>query len=384
MIYKTIVKIKKILVFSGLIAVLAQQTLALDDEKAQAYFQARIKHLTETKKNVSPYKLLNLSSHLSSEIYFYFLLSPHVDFPENLQALLTESQNLSLKFEKKWLKNPRVTIQTPLLERALLLAFLGERGESLADNNVSLNVFNILKTNLNIETSDLKNRLIIFLFDFATQSQFMQKTLITYQQENLNSWGNKINLQFKTPLEQGKKLKDLNTFFREKIYRAEVFYKSLNAKLHENLLKFWELKTDVENEINSLYAFWKLYHTLPESSEIAKKALIHSVYLSLQLLVSATHIEGALNKHEGYNYFPRTYLEWTRIQKYILENEIAEKLRDFHALNLEDLKIQFLEIQYETSCALYHPGPVASTIRKLLLLDPWIELRPIDEKWLKR
>ena len=155
-------------------------------------------------------------------------------------------------------------------------------------------------------------------------------------------------------------------------------------KLRENLLKFTELKMQLENEVNSLYAFWKLYSTLPESLDTAKKALIHSVYLNLQLLVSATHIEGALNKHEGYNYFPRTYLEWARIQKYILENEIAEKLRDFHALNLENLKIQFLEIQYETSCALYHPGPVASTIRKLLLLDPWIELRPIDEKWLKR
>ena len=162
-VYKTIVKIKKILIFSGLIAVLAQQAIALDDGKAQAYFQARIKHLTETKKNVSPYKLLNLSSHLSSEIYFYFLLSPHVDFPENLQALLTESQNLSLKFEKKWLKNPRATFQKPLLERALLLAFLGERGESFADNNVPLNVFNILKANLNAEISDLKNKLIIFL-----------------------------------------------------------------------------------------------------------------------------------------------------------------------------------------------------------------------------
>ena len=392
MIYKTFVEIKKILVFSGLIAVLVQQALALDDEKAQAYFRSQIASLKETTNSSNPYTLLNLSSLLEAEIYFHFLLSTTQDFPEELQTLLTESQQLSLKYERKWHKNSWIRIQTPLFEKALLLAFLGEEAEVFENEPLPLNAFNILKTRFHISTEQLKNKLIVFLFDFATQSQFMRETLASYQKENLNLWENKIHLSLKLTTQQDKEFKRLTTFFREKIYKAKVFYTSLKSKLYDNLFQFHELKANIEPEMTNLHAFWKLYGTLPEAREIAQRALVNALYLNLQLVVGTTHIEGALQKHKGYNYFPSTYLEWTLSQKDVLENDISPKLKDFYSNGLATLnseenlltKIKFLEIQYETASALYHPGLAAGTIRKLLLLDPWIEFRPIDEKWLKR
>ncbi len=392
MIYKTLVKIKKILIFSCFIAVLGRQVVALDNDRATAYFQTQINWLKESQNKVKPYTLMHLSSILSAEIYFYFLLLPQEDFPQDLQASLTQIQNLSLQFEKKWHKNWHVRAHTPLFERALLLAFLGEEGETLINNNATINAYSVLKTSLNISTEHLKNKLIVFLFDFATQSNFMRETLVSYQKENLNLWKNKINVSLKNTNQNDKIFKNLTTFFREKIYKAEVFYTSLNSQLRDNLFQFHELQVQTASEITGLNAFWKLYYSLPQAQELAQKALIHSVYLNLQLLVTATHIEGALEKHAGYNYFSPAYLEWAFYQKYILEKNISRELRDFHELQLETLtseekllaKIKFYEIQYEAACALYHPGLAAGTIRKLLFLDPWIEFRPVDDKWLNR